>query len=278
MFLRLQLSRQLSRLRSSLFRRPKRAGRRRLSVLKLEDRRLPDASFAVVGGALVLNGFDAGDTLTIETTAPDQNQFTLTNGIWDASDDDSGDLFTLSAGGQVLTVNASPDVVNRVAVHSGAGDLAGVNDGDAGVQMRLLGIRGGGDVVLDNPANNFQIISAEAESLVLTDSDDIALNGITVSDSLSISAGGSINDVAGTVLDVGGNASFRGTDIVLGNNAADTTNFGSLSFSASGDVVISEDSGTQISTSDDITMVRRGKSDADVYRRAGCDQCRDHRR
>ena len=58
---------------------------RKLHVVRLEDRRLPDASFALVAGVLTLDGFDAGDQLNANFDATvDEFHFDLQSGKWDA--------------------------------------------------------------------------------------------------------------------------------------------------------------------------------------------------
>jgi hypothetical protein len=72
-----------------------------------------------------------------------------------------------------------------------------------------------------------------------------AVNLTSAGASLTVDVGGAISDAAATSLQVNDLASFTGSSITLGDNAADTTNFGSLA--SDGDVTsISEDSTSNI--------------------------------
>ncbi len=58
--------------------------RRKLNVVRLEDRRLPDATFALIGDALNLNGFD-GTTDSIDVSFDSSTStlsLTLNSGSW----------------------------------------------------------------------------------------------------------------------------------------------------------------------------------------------------
>ena len=74
--------------------------------------------------------------------------------------------------------------------------------------------------------------------------DTVTFTGSTTFSTLAVSVGGSVTDASGTSLAVDGNATFSGSSITLGDNADDVTDFGSLTFRATGDVKISEDSDT----------------------------------
>jgi N-acetylglucosamine-6-phosphate deacetylase len=74
-----------------------------------------------------------------------------------------------------------------------------------------------------------------------------ALTGSNTAGSLVLGSAGAITDAAGTSLSVTDNASLAGSAITLGDSPTDTTNFGSLTFSSTGAVTISEDSATVLS-------------------------------
>ncbi len=83
------------------------------------------------------------------------------------------------------------------------------------------------------------------------------LGGTSTADSLVLSSTASITDAAGASLTVTNNASFSAPSIDLGNRTADTMNFGTLTFNATGPVSIAEDSATVlagISTADGLVL------------------------
>lgn len=91
--------------------------------------------------------------------------------------------------------------------------------------------------------------------------DTVMFTGTTGFNALSVAVAGGIADSAATSLTVAGNASFSGGNITLGDNAADTTNFGTLTFSSGGAVSITEDSDTTLtgsSTAGSVSLTSAG--------------------
>lgn len=88
-----------------------------LDYEKLEDRQVLDASFLLNGSALVLDGWDATDTLTIrETTAGDAYVFELAHGMWQGVD---GNGVTGNGQSELL---ASKSAVDGLAAGMDIGD------------------------------------------------------------------------------------------------------------------------------------------------------------
>ena len=222
---------------------------RKLQVVRLEDRRLPDASFGLVAGVLTLEGFDGGDSLTLDGGLSDAvASFTLKTGVWDAADPDllTGP-FALSNFDKTLTLN---DMSGNHGISVRATNaLASVNTSTAGVQIGTLEIFGGGSVDLSDFDNDFDTVSFSAESLILFDVDSVELSDLSITLTASVSVGsGDITDEIGATIDIGGSAEFQAASIVLGDDTADITEFGSLSFAGTGDVEISEDDSMSVSS------------------------------
>jgi hypothetical protein len=96
-----------------------------------------------------------------------------------------------------------------------------------------------------NGAVNFGSLTFNAPGAVsISEDSSTAITGSNTANSLVLSSSGAITDAAGTSLAVTGNANLSGASITLGDNAGDTTNFGTLTFSSPGAVSISEDSNT----------------------------------
>ena len=79
--------------------------------------------------------------------------------------------------------------------------------------------------------------------------DAVIFSGSESFAALSVTVSGTIGDASGTDLAVSGNARFAGSSVVLGDNAADITSFGSLTFNSSGVASISEDGDTALAGS-----------------------------
>jgi|GEM_PF-2674968 len=238
--------------------------RRKLHVVRLEDRRLPDASFGATLGALTLDGFDGGDSLNVEFDSLEgQFQFALTNGHWDRSH--SGDPgFQLSPDGKLLTFNATTLQELKIdATSSASGGLTplSVTDSIGGIAVGQLAILGAGSVVLDSTANDFDHLAIFAESLDLFDRDDVSIHSLDIHHDFILTAADAITDTAGATISVGGHAQIVGSTIVLGDNVSDSIQFGSLSFHATGSVSISEADDTVLSgrsTADSLTLTSAG--------------------
>ncbi len=105
---------------------------------------------------------------------------------------------------------------------------------------------------------NFGTLTFNSAGLVSIAEDSATLLfGTSTADSLVLSSIASITNAANASLTVTHNASFSGTSITLGNQTADTMNFGTLTFNATGPVSIAEDSATLLfgtSTADSLVL------------------------
>lgn len=209
-----QLQQRVLRLRTSL----QKSHPGRLRVLNLEDRRLLDATAGFLGGQLLLDGFQNADSLSVNLDAGGHLDFDLTGSQW-ATVSDPG-LSLLNAG-QTLRLDAA-NVADLRSLDINAGDaaLSGIA-ANAALNLNSLEIQNGGVVQLSDLA-----VSLDA----------------------SIDAD-SVSDFDGSQFAVSGNASFTADTIFLGDHDTDTTEFGSLTFTATGHVSISEDSAMAVSGS-----------------------------
>src|SRR5262249_25317687 len=89
-----------------------------------------------------------------------------------------------------------------------------------------------------------------------TGTDTVTFQGTTSFTALTVNVTGAISDAAGTSLAVCGAATFNAgiAAITLGDNAADTTNFGSLTF-AGGAISLSEDSSTLLAGANSVSSL-----------------------
>ncbi|APZ94085.1 beta strand repeat-containing protein [Fuerstiella marisgermanici] len=245
--------------------------RSQLKVTRLEQRILLDAGFGInMAGILTLNGFDAGDTLTMQgdlgsSVLPPTGvaSFTLTDGVWDATDADLlSPEFSLSPDSKTLIFN-SPVSVDGVAIDASTAPLDGVATSGGGLQVDQLQITNGGDVDLSTAGNNFSSVSVLADNLTLVDADDLQLNNLDISGTINVTTNGDITDAAGSEITVGGSAAFTADSVTLGDDAADETNFGSLRVTASSDVQISEDSDILVESvnGDNVVLTSAGRID-----------------
>ncbi|MEM6602239.1 MAG: hypothetical protein AAF649_12725, partial [Verrucomicrobiota bacterium] len=142
---------------------------------------------------------------------------------------------------------------------TGALTVAGTSVLDAGDQ----------DITLTNMGNNFGTVQLAANAASIDDANALNVGASTITNALDVDtagdvaftgnvsvgslnidtsanggAGAAITDDAGITLSVTNNASLSGTSITLGDDATDTTNFGTLTFNGTGAVAIAEDSAT----------------------------------
>ena len=203
-----KLQQQVHRLRTSVHR--SRPGR--LRVMNLEDRRLLDATAGFLAGQLILDGFDAGESIQVTEDVSGQLNFTLSNGTFEAPVD-SG--LGLANSNQTLTLD--PGSLASLNINQSDADLASITL-DASLTLNDLLIQNGGNVEVSD-------LTVNADSFINATS---------------------ISDAAGSDLRITGHAEFQAGTITLGDNTSDIVNFGTLTFVSSGDVTINEDSATQI--------------------------------
>ncbi|MBL8810061.1 MAG: hypothetical protein JNM43_07795 [Planctomycetaceae bacterium] len=223
---------------------------RRFQPVRLEDRRLPDASFALTGTALAVDSFDAGDSLQISYdpgTGPGTESFQLqlTSGIWDVADLPGGP-FALSPDLHTLTVGASS--LSQLTVDATGNALATVTQGTAFAAGQLT-ILSGGQVQLNAAANDFDQIAVNSDSAVVYDADDLSVTQLQTTGDATLHAVGALDNTAGAQIDVGGHAEFEGSQITLGTHLGDVVQSASLQFHSAGTVEIHADADVMLSGS-----------------------------
>lgn len=229
----------------------------RLRVTRLEDRRLLDASFGIVSsGILMLDGFDAGDTLTISSgftppagPAPPVSaflSFALSAGQWDSGSAAlSSGNFQLSADHKVLTMTgpASLNTLQIDGLAAGGGTLEQVQNGANGFQISSLSISDVDRVELTDTSNDFDTLTADVGRLTLVDADDLEIAGLETDQRATITiVNGDLTDSDGAEIAVGWRGVFQAHNVQLGDHASDSTNFNALHLNATGTVEIHEDS------------------------------------
>ena len=111
---------------------------------------------------------------------------------------------------------------------------------------------GGNSITLgDNVGDttNFGSLTFTGGAVAISEDSDTVLTNSSTASSLVLTSSATITDGTDGDLSITGNASFSDTAITLGNDAGNTTNFGSLTFTSTGAVSISEDSDTVLSGS-----------------------------
>ncbi len=261
-----------------------------------DDGALTVGSAADLTMALVINGqAGANDTVTFQGTV---NPSALTVTVSGAIADQPGTTLNVAglaqfdAGASAITLGDNPaDIVKLGSLTVSGGAVAittdsaivltGVNTADslaleadggsitdaAGTSLSVTNdatltgdaITLGDDV---GDTTNFGTLTFSATGAVsISEDSSTDLNGTNAADSLDLASTGAIRDLAGTSLTVANHAVVTGTAITLGDNSADTTNFGTLTFSATGAVAISEDSSTDfegVNSADSLDLVSAG--------------------
>ena len=134
---------------------------------------------------------------------------------------------TVVAGGPVAdSIAATIDVPAGVASFTGTSIVLGDSAGNA---------------------TNFGSLTFNSAGLVnITEDSATNLTGTNTAGSLTLVSAGALTDSAVTGLTVAGNANLTATAITLGDSVGDVTNFGSLTISSTGAVVLFEDSATEL--------------------------------
>lgn len=179
------------------------------------------------GGDPIILGDNAGDTTNF-------GQLNLTGGAISITEDSGTELVGVSAASLNLTSDGPiTDALGTVINVNGLATL------HAGANAITLG---------DNPADitNFGQLNLSGGTVSIVEDSATVLTGVMAS-TFHLTSNGPISDAAGTTITVTGLATLHAgaNSISLGDNPADTTNFGQLNMTG-GAIAISEDSGTEL--------------------------------
>ncbi|QDU70914.1 two-partner secretion domain-containing protein [Mucisphaera calidilacus] len=228
-------------------------------------------TFTATGGDLT----DAdGTTLTV-TTLADLTGANITVGNNAGDTTNFGTLTVNSAGNVAVTEDSATQFAGTSSV---TGTLTVNSDGDitqaaastvtVGGLTTLVDAAGGTDGITLDLLNDFADIAASSDG-------DISINDInglilsdTSADNLTVVAAGDLTDADGTTLTVTTLADLTGANITVGNNAGDTTNFGTLTVNSAGNVAVTEDSATQFAGTSSVTGTLTVNSDGDITQAA----------
>ncbi len=200
-------------------------------------------------------------SITLGTTAGDTMNFgslTFNSAGAVTIEEDSSILLTGTSTGLSLALGSTAGITNDATVHlavtnnatfTGTSISLGTTAGDI-MNFGSLTFSSAGVVTIQEDSDTLLTGANTANSLDLKTTGAITDNpgtSLTVTDGSAMTATGAItlNDTATDVLSVGGNAAFSGTAITVGS--AGTANFGSLTFTSGGAVIVQEDSDTALS-------------------------------
>lgn len=225
-----------------------------LSMLRLEERRLLDATFAFNGIAgLQLGDFDLTGSTSELSIGQSGNELTfeLDGGSWSA-----GGGHVADAGIQIDSGNSRLLRVDRSVFEDG-GDQFSLDitdnltiglDVQFGSDMTLPASPTAGSLSIS--ANSITVgsqISADVHSLNFAGS-GIQFQGdvITSGDGTFDAGTGQLTDTDGVTLQVGGRLTAAGATVVLGDESGNVLHAGQLQFQSTGAVSIAEDSATTL--------------------------------
>ncbi len=194
---------------------------------------LAGASLNVAGdvtlnAASVALGSQAGDTINFGTL-----NFSSAGAVNIAEDSSTSIIGTNTAG--------SANVVSTAALTNAAG---------SSIAITGLGTFGGSTVNLGNQAGDTfdagSVGFTSTGAVNITEDSSTDLGGTSTAGSLLLTSPGAITSSAAANVAVAGNATLNASAITIGNQAGDTFNFGSISFTATtGGVTIEENSALQ---------------------------------
>ena len=174
----MSLPNYLDRLREKIavwMKRHYRLRQRQLKVVRLEDRRLPDASFALVGDILTVEAFDGATEAVDVSFDANSNEFQLelSSGTWLSENPGPLDP-AVSLNGNVLTV-ALPSL-SELQIH-GSGTPIHITDSGNAFSIGQLTITGAADVVLDS-ANDIDSGTMKYRAIGTTAWTEVSLKGL----------------------------------------------------------------------------------------------------
>jgi autotransporter-associated beta strand protein len=196
---------------------------------------------------------DGSVTILGGTAAHGNGDFTIVTGSGNDSVNVPG---SLTVGGDVVissqsihfsggTIAAGPG--KSVTLNAGSGAITASGDG-VDVAAQSLSATATNGIDLDTTVENITLANTGEGNVWIDETDALELRGLIVQNGqATLEAVGSIIGAAGTAIDVSGHASFTAAAISLGQDASDTTQFGSLTFNSVGAVAIREDDSTTVS-------------------------------
>ncbi|MEP3482187.1 MAG: Calx-beta domain-containing protein [Fuerstiella sp.] len=259
----------------------------RLRVMSLEDRRLLDATAGFLAGQLMLDGFDAGQALAINEDVSGHLDFDLSTGQWGSvsgtglSVINSGQTLRVDAANvgdlEQLDINSSHVALSGIDANAALNlsQLQIHNGGD--VSLSDLQVSGNTTINATSISDSLNseisvsgVASFEADSTTLGDhsgdttnfgsltfvsTGDVSihedsatqLTGTNSADSLTLTSNASITNASASILNVQADAVLSASSIELNEAAGSENHFGSVTFSAAGNVTIHEASDLQIS-------------------------------
>lgn len=148
-----------------------------------------------------------------------------------------------------VTVNGNYDLGGLLNV-SLVGSGGSISDGVSG-QLRVGGTTtiaaNNNMLALDNANNDFvgtvDLTNAgTGQDMLIADANAIRFSNVVSTGDLNVTAGGNITDTTGATISVEDIARLNAANVILGDQASDSTNFGAVNSTTTGDTIISEDS------------------------------------
>ncbi|HUQ25223.1 MAG TPA: filamentous hemagglutinin N-terminal domain-containing protein, partial [Burkholderiales bacterium] len=159
------------------------------------------------------------------------------------------------------TILSGTSTANSLVLTS-AGSITDNNTADVTVTGNAnFTANGGAAAITLNDTYAFGSLTFAGSAVTIVEADGTSLSGTSTADSLVLTSGGALTNVAASSLTVTNNAHVTGTSINLGNAAGDTVDFGTLTYTSGGAVNIAQDSAmviTGTNTADSLTLASTG--------------------
>ncbi len=186
---------------------------------------------------------DATGTIVLDNVGNDFGVVAVTTGLSAAFSDanaiDIGSNSLSGTGSNTLVVGASGAVTQSAAITGITGEVD---------------ISSSSTVTLDNGSNDFNVLSLQADSATVSDTNALELGDVSVTNGLSITTGGTASDdltdgAPGNSVVVGGllTANVGAADVILDNAGND---FGSIDIAAANTTIVDSDDGLDIADLD----------------------------
>lgn len=206
-----------------------------------------------------IGGTDGNDSVTINSASNAHNNTNLwidtgsgTDTVTVAGDATvSGSVTVFS---QNIDFTGGTASATAVVLNAGTGAITTTTN-VVDVSATQLSAQATNGIDLDTTVANIQLTNSGAASVNIDETDALNLLGVNVGGSLTIVAGGALTDDTLANTQVTGNANLTAASILLGDAASDSVNFGTLTFTSTGSVTITENSFTNLAGSSSGTAV-----------------------
>lgn len=198
---------------------------------------ITDSAAVIVGGNASFTASQIDDDI-------DLNLLQLSGTVSLSTFGSLGNASVVNAAGLEFAATEVGGRLNATAVN---GDITGGATLSVGENARFVASNGGISIAAAGSINFGSLTFVSTGDVSIAEDSATVLSGNSAAINLNLTSADAIATDGTAIIAIDDNASFTGTSILLGDQAGDLLNFGTLTFHSAGEVAIDEDSATVLS-------------------------------